>query len=264
MSRLCRALCRCLLWAAIPSMASASAGLDAGINADVEIGIAQLSGPCGLQGGDRVELLVLARNMVDVKQVLFKVGWRPAGAVASVGAVSVSGLTSPGGPETGDDRAEWGMASLGDLTLAGESELARFAFELAPHIAPETEVDIWISEVSLGPSSTERDIIRPIQAMVLSNYCDGSDQILERAAVVTPEEASREFSQNPRGQVADGSEGEILLSARIFHNGSFLADQELVWTIDNQGFAPLYVLAAEQVLRVDQGGSRSRGWPSLQ
>lgn len=255
MSRLCLALVSCCMWMGHPVLAETSAVLDAGINDEVEIDVEVTSAPCGLEAGDRVQFLVSARNMVNVSQVYVEFGWRPAGAIASMVGIPVGGAQQkifmvPGASEIEEDRTEFGMASLAD-SLAGDSDLARFAFELGPSISAATKVDVWIQEVSLGPNSYDRDVIRPVEAMVLSNYCDADEEV-----VLTPEQASLPFSEAPRGQAADGSAGELLLTARVFQDGSLLADQEVSWTMDNLGSTPVYVLVAEQILRVDQGGSQ--------
>ena len=231
----------------------------AGANAGVEIGIGTLSAPCGLRAGEVVEFSVLARNMTDVRQVLMVFRWWPADAVTGVAgepseAIQALNFLAPFAPQVEGDRAEFGMASFSHL-LEGQAELARFAFELAPHLTPDTRIDIWIEEVSLGPSFPEHDIIRPLRATVLSNYCNADQQVLEQAVFIRPEQAHLSFSPVSSGPVADSSAGEIRFSMRFFQRGFFLPDQNFTWTIANQGSSPVYAHTGPEVILVAPGTS---------
>jgi len=230
----------------------------AGENAQVEIGIRNISMPCGLAAGDIVEFSVLARNMNNARQVLITFSWHPENAIVGAVAKLADGpknnnLLAPFPPQIDANRAEFGMASFTDGALSGEAELATFGLELAPHIGPDTRVEVWIEEISLGPSFTERDFIRPLQGVILSNYCDTDQQVLNRALFVSPEQTTISLSSVPTGQVADQSSGEVSLRARFFQQGFFAADQPLIWTIENQGGSLVYVLTAEEAILVEPG-----------
>lgn len=232
--------------------------LFAGGNTDVDIGLGVVSPPCGLRGGDRIEFFVAARNMNDVRQVKFDFSWQPADAVAVVegDAAGIAEIfIAPGPPQVEGNWAEFGMATFG-TGIEGEGILARFGFELASHIRPDIPVDIRVEQLSLGPSSTERDDIRPVQTLVLSNYCDSDALPIARSLFVRPREEIASYSPAPSGRIVDGSSGEVLLSARFLDEKVFLRDQMVTWTIDNRGTAPVYVLAAQEVLQVEPGGTQ--------
>jgi len=228
----------------------------AGQNAGVDIGLGITTPPCNLTGGDLIEFFVAARNMSDARQVKLEFSWQPADAVAAVkgsAAGAAETFIVPGPPQIEGNRGEFGMATFSS-GLAGEGILARLGFELAAHVGPDTPIDIRVEQVSLGPSFTERDTIRPLQALALGNYCDADGQVVEQGLFVRPREARAFFSPAPTGRIADSSSGEVLIGARFLHQGKFRRDQLVVWTIDNQGTAPVYVLGAQQVLRVESGG----------
>ena len=233
----------------------------AGENAGVELGILQSSAPCGLKGGDLIEFSVLGRHMVNARQVLITFSWQPENAIVGASATlgdgpRDKGLLAPFPPQIEANRAEFGMASFSEGALNGEALLANFSLELAPHVGPETRVEIWLEEVSLGPSFTERDIIRPLQAAILRNYCDTSDQLLEDALFVSPEQTDTFLSPASKGEALDQSSGEVVLRARFFQQGLF-AVGEFNWIIENQGDSPIYILAGfENLTLVNPGQTR--------
>ena len=179
---------RCALLAPLLALLTAAPAL-AGDNANVELGLGLLTPECGLSGGDQVEFALAARNMVDARQVLVTFGWSPAWALASAQAqvpedLANQGFLAPFAPILEEGRGEFGMVSF-SAGLEGEALLVVFSLGLAADIDPTVAVDIWIEEVSLGPSSSVRDNIRPIDARFNLNLCDATavaaDQSIEQA-----------------------------------------------------------------------------------
>ena len=161
----------------------------AGANANVKISLTQLSPPCGLQAGQRIEFLIQAQQMEGVRQIKFDFDWIPKGAVASaVGGTATeteaNGFIVPGPPQIYDETAAFGMAVFGGAGLSGDGELALVGFELAPEITATTPLAVYLRSMSLGPSSTERDSLYPQEAMILANYCDDSGQPIPRALLL--------------------------------------------------------------------------------
>ncbi|NKB69187.1 MAG: T9SS type A sorting domain-containing protein [Candidatus Latescibacteria bacterium] len=155
----------------------------AGDNANVEIGLGLLTPECGLSGGDHIEFALAARNMVDARQILITFGWSPNTAVAAATALvpedlANQGFLAPFDPILEEGQGELGIASF-SAGLEGEALLAVFTLELAPHIVPTVAVDVWIGAVSLGPSSSVRDIIRPVDARLQLNRCNATAVTLE-------------------------------------------------------------------------------------
>jgi hypothetical protein len=253
MSRLCCALFGLGVWTLQP--------IFAGENAGVEIDALKISAPCDRTAGDLVEFSVSARHMSNVRQVQISFSWQPADAIVEVAAEAgripiEQKLKTPFPPQIYGNQVEYGMGTLGDGAegMEGEALLATFGFKLAPHITPDTRVDIWVDEVSLGPNFSQHDIIRPLQGVILANYCDDDQQLLERTLFVVPEQADTSFSPAPLAQVEDQSAGETLFRARFLEQGFFAADQVFTWTIENQGQSPVYMLG-EQVIMVEPGTS---------
>ena len=234
--------------------------LSAGPNVSAQLGLAVVSSPCGLRKGDLIEFFVAVRHMSQVRQLKFDFSWQPADAVVDIvgktaGVAAEKSFLAPGPPQIEGNRAEYGMATFG-AGLEGEGILARFVFELSGTVDARTPVDIRLEQLSLGPSSTERDTVLPFQALVLGNYCDSSGQPVARGLFVRPREERVYFSSPSTGRLADNSAGEVLLSARFLDDGLLLPEQTVTWNIDNPGTVPFYVLAATDALLVEPGDTR--------
>ena len=253
---------------ALPRLAAA------GPNADVEIFIGEEGPFCGFAANSTVEFSVSARNMSGVRQVKFEFSWEPANAIAAIsGAIGettkANSFISPGPPQIKGQTAQWGIATLGGAGLAGEGHLADMAFTLADSIIPTTPIDIYLDVVSLGPSSNERDDIRP-QVAFLRNYCDAEGQALPDGIFFRSVGQSPSFSAVGTGGVADSSKGEILVSARLLQAGYFRADAAFTWDITNPGAGPAYALVNDEAIPIPAGAAQQitttsdeRGWAYL-
>ncbi len=234
--------------AALPRLAAA------GPNADTEIFIGEEGPFCGFAANSTVEFSVSARNMGSVRQVKFEFSWAPADAIAAVaGALGetarANSFVAPGPPQIKGQTAQWGIATLGGAGIAGEGHLANMAFTLADSISPTTPIDIYLDVVSLGPSFSERDDIRP-QVAFLRNYCDAEGQALPEGIFFRSVGQNHSFSATGTGGVADGSEGEILVSARLLQAGHFRAGAAFTWDITNSGAGPAYAFVNGEAVRI--------------
>lgn len=241
------------LWCT-PTAASAQAGA----NANVEIGLTQLSPSCGLQAGQRVEFLIQAQKMEGVRQIKFDFDWQPEGAIVSaVGGTGTetesNGFIVPGPPQIYDEVASFGMAVFGGAGLSGAGELALVGFELSPEITPTTPLAVYLRSVSLGPSSTERDSVYPSEAMVLANYCDDSGQSIPRALLLQIPDRDRVYSTAGRAGQDDASQGEADVVALPLSTGAFRSTIEVRWQIENPGPGTLYLFAQRQTYSVSPG-----------
>jgi len=230
----------------------------AGPNDGVEIDVAVSSPPCGLAGGNTIDLAISARNMSDVRQIKFELRLVPASAIASVsGDLGVTTeaefFIAPGPPQVEGDLVDWGMAIFSDDGIEGDGELARLSFELAAEIDPATPVDIHLETVSLGPSFAERDTIRPVQAVALANYCDDKGQVLESGLFLRPIAKELGFSPTGTGRLADGSNGETSIEARFFVENRFRVGETISWYIDNRGPGPVYALSDGKAIPIEAG-----------
>ncbi len=242
-----------LLFALFCTLTTVSA--HAGANANVKISLTQLSPPCGLQAGQRIEFLIQAQHMEGVRQIKFDFDWIPKGAISSaVGGTATeteaNGFIVPGPPQFYDETAAFGMAVFGGAGLSGDGELALVGFELAPEITAITPLAIYLRSMSLGPSSTERDNLYPQEAMILANYCDDSGQPIPRTLLLQAPDGKRLYSTADRAAQDDASQGEVDVIARPLSAGAFRSAVEIKWLIENPGPGTLYALTQRQTYSV--------------
>ena len=240
--------------AALPLLAAA------GPNADTEIFIGEEGPLCGFAANSTVEFSVSARNMSSVRQVKFEFSWAPANAIVAIaGALGetarANSFVAPGPPQIKGHTAQWGIATLGGAGIAGEGHLANMAFTLADSISPTTPIDIYLDVVSLGPSFTERDDIRP-QVAFLRNYCDAEGQALPEGIFFRSVGQNHSPSAAGTGGVADGSAGEIRVSARLLQVGHFRAGATFTWDLTNSGAGPAYAFVNGEAIRIPAGAAQ--------
>lgn len=213
-------------------------------NADVEVGILSVTSPCDVNGGDKIEFMVLARQMNAVRQVSMIMTWHPVDAVVDVAVAADSALFQKGFIDfpaiIEGARAEFGMGTF-DGGISGEAVLAHFSITTAPHITSNDRFDIRIDEITLGPEFTRHDTIRPLQAHILTNYCDASGSLLRNELLLSPKRAQLSFSTLGRGIRADSSKGEVRLDCSLFDAGFFVASQPITWSITNDGEEIVFV-----------------------
>ena len=239
---------------ALPRLAAA------GPNAEAEIFVGAEGPSCGFAANSTVEFSVSARNMSGVRQVKFEFSWEPANAIAKIsGAIGETAKTnsfiSPGPPQIAGQTAQWGIATLGGAGLVGEGHLADMAFTLADSISSTTPIDIYLDVVSLGPSFNERDDIRP-QVAFLRNYCDAEGQALPEGIFFRSAGQNHSFSATGTGDLADGSTGEVLVSARLLQAGSLRAGTAFTWDITNSGAGPAYALVNDEAIAIPAGATQ--------
>ena len=240
--------------AALPRLAAA------GPNADAEIFIGQEGPFCGLAANSTVEFSISARNISQVRQVKFEFSWEPAHAIAAVaGALGqttkANSFTVPGSPLIKGQTAEWGIAIFGRTEIAGEGHLADMAFTLSDSISSTTPIDIYLDMVSLGPSFTVRDSIRS-QVALLRNYCDAEGQALPEGIFFRWAAPNHSFSAAGTGGVADGSDGEVRVSARLLlQAGSFRVGAAFTWDLTNTGPGPAYAFANGEAILIPAGAT---------
>ncbi len=240
--------------AALPRLAAA------GPNAAAEILIGEEGPFCGFAANSTVEFSVSARNMSSVRQVKFEFSWEPADAIAAItGALGetarANSFVTPGPPQIAGQTAQWGIATLGGAGIAGEGHLVNMAFTLADSISPTTPIDIYLDVVSLGPSFTERDDIRP-QVAFLRNYCDAEGQALPEGIFFRSAGQNHSLSATATGGLADASAGEILVSARLLQAGHFRAGAAFTWDIANSGAGPVYAFVNGEAILIPAGAAQ--------
>ena len=218
----------------------------AGANSGVEIEVSPLSPLCQRDGGNTIEFLVTARGMQDVRQIKLDLRWQPQAAIDSVWvelpeSAQSAGLIAPFPAEVESGAAALGLATFGD-DVSGEADLIRFTLLLASHVTAETRMDVWIEEVSMGPSFTERDTLNPVGTELLANYCDDRHQILEHALLLDPDVQHLPYSSPQRSPILDQSAGEAEVLARLLDGGSFKPGTMMRWSVVNLGVSQVNIL----------------------
>jgi hypothetical protein len=217
-----------------------------GPNAGVDIGVVALSPPCQLKAGDSVDFLVTARHTQDVRQVKLDLAWQPQSAIDSVrvelpeSALS-AGLIAPFPAEVGPGVAALGLATFGD-GANGDLDLVRFSLLLAPHVTAETRIEVWIEEISMGPSFTERDSLNPAAARLFANHCDDRHQVLEHALLLNPDVQHLPYSSPQRSSSLDQSAGEAEVLVRLFEDGALVPETTMRWDVVNSGAGTVNIL----------------------
>ena len=232
----------------------------AGPNAGAEIFSGEEGPFCGFTANSTVEFSVSARNMSSVRQVKFEFSWEPANAIAAIaGALGetakANSFVAPGSPQIAGQAAQWGIATLGGAGITGEGHLANMAFTVADSISSTTPIDIYLDVVSLGPSFSERDHIRP-QVAFLRNYCDAEGRALPEGIFFRSVGQNHSFSASGTGDLADGSAGETLVSARLLQAGYFRAGASFTWDITNPGAGPAYALVNGGTIPIPAGAAQ--------
>ena len=233
---------------ALPCLAAA------GPNADAEIFIGEEGPFCGFAANSTVEFSVSAHNMSGVRQVKFEFSWEPANAIAAIAGTlgettKANSFVAPGPPQIKGQTAQWGIATLGGAGIEGEGHLANMAFTVADSIRPTTPIDIYLDVVSLRLSFSERDDIRP-QVAFLRNYCDAEGRALPEGIFFRSVGQNHSLSPVGTSGIADGSEGEILVSARLLQAGSFRAGATFTWDITNSGPSPAHTLVNGEAILI--------------
>ena len=242
--------------------------VQAGPNADVEIGFATLSAPCDLKAGDRIEFLIGARQMQGVRQIKFDFSWTPSAAIttakgSTAEATEAKAFIAPGPPQIEDDLASYGMAVFAGDGLFGEGLLANLSFELGADIDIDTPLAIYIDAISMGPSFAERDTILPAEAVILANYGDAQGEPLIRNLYLDASRPKGIYSSSQQAKVADASIGEISLVTRLLEEAAFAAGQDITWQVDNPGPGTLYaLLETGDVLPIIPGNHAEIQWTS--
>ena len=129
------------------------------------------------------------------------------------------------------------------------------AFTVADSISPTTPIDIYLDVVSLGPSFSKRDYIRP-QVAFLRNYCNAEGQALPEGIFFRSVGQNPSFSAVGSGGVADSSAGEILVSARLLQAGYFRASAAFTWDITNPGAGPAYAFVNGEAILIPAGATQ--------
>jgi hypothetical protein len=231
------------------STAGDNAGVVVSIDGDTEIS--------GVGAGATVEVALSAAGMVGVKQFDVTLTVSPADAfdLSSATFAQNSAFTiSPGVEFPADGQVKSGAASFG-AAVDGDAGLGRFTLTTSADFSSDTEATITVTRVSLGPSSTDRDVFDTDALGLSITVNPPAPPVIEPLLeALTVTDASLDYSAVGEGDVFDGSDGELLIAAEFTDaTGSLASGQAFQWMIMNNGSESVYIVAEEGSIEIEAG-----------
>jgi hypothetical protein len=231
------------------STAGDNAGVVVSIDGDTEIS--------GVGAGATVEVALSAAGMVGVKQFDVTLTVSPADAfdLSSATFAQNSAFTiSPGVEFPADGQVKSGAASFG-AAVDGDAGLGTFTLTTSAGFSSDTEATITVTRVSLGPSSTDRDVFDTDALGLSITVNPPAPPVIEpMLEALTVTDASLDYSAVGEGDVFDGSEGELLIAAEFTDaTGSLAAGQAFQWMIMNNGSESVYIVAEDVSIEIEAG-----------
>ena len=202
----------------------------------------------GIGAGGTVSLNVTASGMVGVSQYDITVTVTPADAFDLEATTFAPGpdFLAPG-TETGEGTVKAGAANFSGA-IGGDSSLGDFVLTASADFTADTEATVTVSMVSVGPSSTDRDQFDAdaigISIAVNLPVPPPPPVIEPTLSAVGATDLSLDFSGaiGDAGE-PDGSAGEVVLGVSFIDaTSAAAADQEVTWTITNNGAESVFIL----------------------
>jgi hypothetical protein len=221
----------------------------AGDNAGVEVGIGSETEISDVGSGATIDVAITAAGMVGVKQFDVTLEVSPADAFDIGGAAfapSAPFTISPGVENPADGQVKSGAASFGGAA-DGDGSLGTFTLKMADGFDADTEATITVVRVSLGPSSTDRDVFEP-EALIISVNPPPPPVTEPTLVAITETDASLDYSVVGAGDAQDDSAGELVVSATFTDgSGNAVAGQAFTWSILNNGSESVYLLGVGEI-----------------
>jgi len=223
------------------STAGDNAGVVVSMDGDTEIS--------EVGAGATVEVALSAAGMVGVKQFDVTLTVSPADAFdlsSATFAQNPAFTISPGVEFPADGQVKSGAASFG-AAVNGDAALGTFTLTTSADFSSDTEATITVTGVSLGPSSTDRDVFDADDlglSITINPPPPPAPPVVEPILeAVTVTDASLDYSAVGEGDVLDGSDGELLISAELSDSeGNLGTGAEVEWLIINNGSESVYLL----------------------
>jgi len=203
-----------------------------------------------------------AANMVGVKQYGITLQVSPA-AAANIAATTFAspnpatwfapGLTKDATAGT----VYVGVASFTEQ-FNGEGSLGTFTFTAAADFTTDTEATVTVTEVSLGPSSTVRDVFGTADLNLSVSINPPPPPVVEPTLMASSAvDATLDYSEVGEGGTADGSAGEVTFSVAFTDATAAAGEgQAIAFAVSNSGSESVYVLGST-VVEVAAGASET-------
>lgn len=201
--------------------------------------------------GEQIPVVLSAAGLVGVEQVAITLSVSPADAfdlaATTFAGSDVFGLSAPA-VEVAEGEVQGGAVVI-DAAVDGDGGLGAFTLVTADDFSEETEAEIVVHSVSLGPASDMRDAL-DAELLNLSVYLNRPDPVLVATA---PLVGNALISGAETGAVDDGSAGEIEYSVHFTNLWGDPGEGQLVlWDIYNRSAQSVSVI---DIGTIPSGGS---------
>ena len=191
--------------------------------------------------GDKIPVVLNAAGLVGVKQIEAIVTVSPAEAFdlekTTFSGSSAFRLAAPG-VEVSGNQVRGGAVVLSDA-VDGDAHMGSFILVTSDSFTEETEAEIVVHSVSLGPSSGVRDYL-DAELLSRSMHLNRPDPVLVATA---PLVGNALTSGVEAGPVDDDSPGEITYSVNFTNLwGNPGEGQTILWDVYNRSAEPVSVL----------------------
>ncbi len=201
--------------------------------------------------GAEIPVALSAAGLVGVEQVAVSLTVSPAEAfdlAATTFAGSAAFSLSAPAVEVSEGQVQGGAVVI-EAAVDGDTDLGTFTLVTSDNFTEETEAEIVINSVSLGPSSDMRDAL-DAELLDLSVYLNRPDPVLVGTA---PLVGNALISGADTGAVNDSSPGEIEYSVNFTNLwGNPGAGQLILWDVYNRSAQSVSVLG---IGTIPSGGS---------
>jgi hypothetical protein len=223
----------------------------AGDNADVDVSLDTDAVISGVGAGATVEVALSGSGMVGVKQFNVTLTVSPAEAFdlsASAFVQNPAFTISPGVEFPAEGQVKSGAASF-SAAVDGDAALGTFTLTTSDSFTADTEATITVSNLSIGPSSTDRDEFDATALNLSITVNPPAPPVIEPALAATSlTDVSLDYSAVGNGDIDDGSDGEIVFSVNFTDDtGSNGEGQTIVWDITNNGSEPVFLLGVGEI-----------------
>ncbi|HIG55825.1 MAG TPA: T9SS type A sorting domain-containing protein [Candidatus Handelsmanbacteria bacterium] len=224
----------------------------AGDNANVDVSLDGAAVISGVGAGATIEVALSGTGLVGVKQFNVTLTVSPADAFdlsASTFAQNAAAFTiSPGVEFPADGQVKSGAASFG-AAVDGDAALGTFTLTTSDSFTADTEATITVSNVSIGPTSTDRDVFDAATLELSVTVNPPAPPVIEPTLSANSlTDVSLDYSAVGSGDVDDDSDGEIVFSVNFTDSTNDVGEgQTITWDITNNGSESVFLIGVGEI-----------------
>ncbi|SVB37616.1 uncharacterized protein METZ01_LOCUS190470, partial [marine metagenome] len=237
---------------AIAMLLALSGAATAGDNANVVVSLDGDAVISGVGAGATIEVALSASGLVGVKQFDVTLTVSPADAFdlsASAFAQNAAAFTiSPGIELPADGQVKSGAASFG-AAVDGDAALGTFTLTTSDGFTADTEATITVSSLSIGPTSTDRDVFDAAALELSVTVNPPAPPVIEPTLSANSlTDVSLDYSTVGSGDVEDDSDGEIAFSVNFTDDTNDAGEgQTITWDITNNGSESVFLIGVGEI-----------------